>query len=61
MEEVEAVNLKDFRQKEAAEAGSTAMASWQMLGCAQCPVLQASHGAHSIAETAFAGERIPCS
>jgi hypothetical protein len=57
----EAEAAKNSRQEEAAEAGSTAVASWQTLGCAQCPVLPASHGACLIADTSFAVEHIPCS
>ncbi len=42
-----------------AVVGSKAVASWPMLGCAPCPVLQASRGPRVIAETSFAVERIP--
>ena len=43
---------KDFRQQQVAEAGSTALMSWHMLGCAaaQCPVMQTSRDARLIAE-----------
>ena len=57
----EAAAAKDCQQKEAEEAGSTALASWQMLGCAECPALQGAHGASLIAESSFAVDRIPCS
>ena len=46
---------KDSRRAEGAAAGKTAVASRTMLGRAQCPVLQASRDAPSIAEFAFAG------
>ena len=45
---------KDSRRAEGAAAGKTAVASRTMLGRAQCPVLQASRDAPSIAEFAFA-------
>ncbi len=56
---VESAAAKDSRQKEAAEAGSTTLASWKMLGYAQCPALQATRGTRLIAEASFAGYRIP--
>lgn len=45
----------------AAAAAGAALASWQMLGYAHCPALQASRGTRLIAEASFAGYPIPCS
>ena len=59
--EADSEAAKDSRQKQAAEAGSTALASWLMLGYAQCPVLQGACGASLIAEFSFAVDRITCS
>ena len=52
----EVAAAKDSRQleKEALEAGSTALASWRMLGYAQCPALHVIRGTRLIAEASFA-------